>query len=149
MNVGYYTGADALTFADECSAIHRSAFSVSGMRGWTSEEIGALLQRESTFLLKTSYGFLLADLLVDEVEILTIAVSPDYQGQKLGRALMTKLDDFGTYRKVIKASLEVALDNFSAISMYKAFNFQKIAIRERYFKKENGSVDALMMSKIY
>ena len=77
MNVGYYTGADALTFADECSAIHRSAFSVSGMRGWTSEEIGALLQRESTFLLKTSYGFLLADLLVDEVEILTIAVSPD------------------------------------------------------------------------
>lgn len=148
MNVSYYSGTDALPFVDECAAIHNAAFSVSGARGWTADEIESLFKRETTFLLKTSHGFLLADLIIDEVEILTVAVLPDHQGRKIGRTLMTKLDDICACRKVNKLMLEVAIDNISAIRLYKAFNFQQITIRERYFKRVNGSADAVIMTKI-
>jgi len=133
MQVDYYSGRDAQSFAEECAAIHTAAFSAFGTRGWSTDEIKSLFERGTTFLLKNPHGFLIADLLINEVEILTIAVAPAHQGQKIGYALLRKL--------------EVAEDNFSAIGLYKGFNYQKFAIRESYFKRKNSSVAALLMSK--
>jgi len=149
MTVEYYAGAEALTFSDECARIHRAAFSASGARGWSAHELDSLLQRDSTFLLKTQQGFLLADLIGDEAEILTIAVAPNYQGQKIGRALMSKLDETCRYRNVNKCILEVAKDNSAAKNLYFAFNYHEIAIREGYFKRDNGEIDALIMIKTF
>ncbi len=149
MHVGYYVGADAFTFARECAAIHSAAFLPTGTRGWTTNEFESLFERDSTFLLRTSHGFLVADLIVDEVEILSIAVVPEHQGQKIGRALMTKLDSICTCRNVNKCLLEVASDNIAAISLYNMFGFRQFSIREGYFKRDNQYVSALMMTKTY
>jgi len=126
IHVDYYEGPDALPHAKDCAAIHKAAFS-------------------STFLLKAQYGFLLADLVVDEAEILTIAVAPDYQGQKIGRALMSNFDDICRYRNVNRCILEVAEDNYAAKNLYHMFNFEQFTLREGYFKRENSLISALVM----
>jgi len=145
IHVDYYEGPDALPHAKDCAAIHKAAFSASGARGWTETEFKSLLERHSTFLLKAQYGFLLADLVVDEAEILTIAVAPDYQGQKIGRALMSNFDDICRYRNVNRCILEVAEDNYAAKNLYHMFNFEQFTLREGYFKRENSLISALVM----
>lgn len=149
MGVIYYTGKEALTYVRECARLHSAAFSPLGARGWTANEFESLLRRGSTFLLKADHGFLLADLIADEVEILTVVVAPDHQGQSIGRALMSKLDETCRCRNVYKSNLEVAEDNNAAISLYIAFNYKQLAIRDGYFKRKSGAVAALVMTKLY
>lgn len=149
MNVLYFSGTEATQFSEECASIHQRAFSAKGERGWGSNEIESLFRRPSTFLLKAPNGFLLADLTGIEAEIITVAVHPHHQGQQIGSALMSKLDEICRCRNVIKCILEVAEDNDPAIKLYVAFDFEQFAIRKRYFKRQSDSVDALMMAKLY
>lgn len=149
MKVIYYSGADALSFAEECAEIHAAAFAVSGTRGWSVEEFTDLLQRKTVFLLRTPFGILIADLIVDEVEILTVAVHPDRQNNGIGTALLNKLDNECTFRNVTRCILEVAADNFAARSRYKAFSFNEIAIRDSYYSRGSNPVDAVVMEKVF
>ena len=149
MLVEYWAGADALPFSENCASIHTAAFLATGARGWTINEFEDLFRRESIFLLKTENGFLLADSILDEVEILVVAVDPSNQRQKIGHALMNKLDETNRCCNINRCILEVAEDNVAALNLYRAFNYRQFAIRESYFKTKNGPVAALMMSKTY
>lgn len=147
MSIRCLSGAPALLFSGACAEIHAAAFSPTGARAWSRDEIEALLHRDTTLLLFADHAFLLLEIIGSEAEVLTIAVDPRHQRQGLGRECLSTLIKLCVDREVIRCILEVATDNCAAIALYDAFDFRQIATRPRYFKRNNGSVDALLMEK--
>lgn len=75
-------------------------------------------------------------------DVQTIAINPEFQGQGLGRKLLTLLVETAKQRNALDVMLEVRFDNPTAISLYKSMGFITIHRRVGYYK---GGVDALIM----
>lgn len=80
---------------------------------------------------------------LDEVEILNIAVHPDYQGQGIGTDLMARVLLY--YADVRVYILEVAIDNVPAIQLYTSAGFEVVGIRPQYYNRPTGMVDGFIM----
>lgn len=75
----------------------------------------------------------------DDVEILTVATSPEFQRQGLAKQLLLEIDgDFNPATEK-RWLLEVAEDNYSAIHFYSSLGFSQIGIRKNYYKKFDGT----------
>ncbi len=79
----------------------------------------------------------------DQSDVQTIAVDPEFRGQKLGLALMQKLLDTAANLGAKENFLEVRADNPSAIGLYKKLGYQQIDVRRAYYQPDG--VDALIM----
>lgn len=123
-------------------AIHAKSFE----RGWQTSEFQSLLGDKTVkcFALRLStrritdqiVGFVLLRSVLDEAEILTIAVDPDYRKKGVGRALMEE-----TLRKLYadraaKLFLEVDANNQPALSLYTKLGFKKIGERQGYYRSD-------------
>jgi len=84
-------------------------------------------------------GYIVLHIILNEIEIANISVDKNSQGKKVG----FKLLDFvlNKYRGFI-FFLEVRVDNFRAIKLYKKFGFKKIGLRKDYYGKGK---DAILM----
>lgn len=81
----------------------------------------------------------------DAFHLMNLAVLPHARGLGLGRALM---DDFLAEARregAPDAWLEVAVTNEAALSLYRAYGFEDVRVRPRYYQPEG--VDALVMRK--
>ena len=78
-----------------------------------------------------------------EYEIHTIGVDPAFQGNGIGRAMMTRLLDFGGIDSVVY--LEVRTDNTPAIGLYSSFGFVTVGLRKRYYR--SSGADAFTMRR--
>ena len=89
------------------------------------------------------FGFILARRIVQECEILTFAVKPDFQGKGIGRLLLRRLLE----EMEIPIFLEVATDNLAAISLYESEGFEVLTVRRNYYEAEPGEArkDAYLM----
>jgi ribosomal-protein-alanine N-acetyltransferase len=67
-----------------------------------------------------------------EYEIHTIGVDPAYQGQGIGRRMMTELLDYAGADSVVY--LEVRTDNGPAIGLYTSLGFITVGLRKRYYR---------------
>ena len=90
-------------------------------------------------------GYLLATIIDDEAEILSIGVTPDRQRQGVGKRLLQRFFDYGASRNMAKALLEVAEDNVAALELYHDFGFAEFGLRKNYYKQGNQKIDAIMM----
>jgi ribosomal-protein-alanine N-acetyltransferase len=90
-------------------------------------------------------GYLLATIIDDEAEILSIGVTPDRQSQGVGKRLLQHFFDYGASRNMAKALLEVAEDNVAALELYHDFGFAEFGRRKDYYKQGNQKIDAIMM----
>ena len=90
-------------------------------------------------------GYLLATIIEDEAEILSIAVAPDLQGRGMGGALLQSLLDHGAVANVSQVTLEVAADNLPALGLYRNHGFAEFGRRKGYYKRGNQKFDAIMM----
>ena len=90
-------------------------------------------------------GYLLAMMIGDEAEILSIGVTPDRQRQGVGKRLLQHFFDYGASRNMAKAVLEVAEDNVPALGLYRDFGFAEFGRRKGYYKQGNQKIDAVMM----
>ena len=90
-------------------------------------------------------GYLLATIIGDEAEILSIGVTPDRQRQGVGKWLLQRFFDYGASRNMAKAVLEVAEDNLPALALYRNFGFAEFGRRKDYYKQGNQKIDAIMM----
>lgn len=70
----------------------------------------------------------------ERVEINNIEVEEQYRNMGIGTELLKKLTEL--VQKSI--SLEVRINNYNAIKLYKKFNFQEKAIRKRYYQGIDG-----------
>ncbi|MHA7188732.1 ribosomal protein S18-alanine N-acetyltransferase [Arthrobacter sp. MDT2-16] len=75
-------------------------------------------------------------------DIQTIGVLPRFEGQGIGRALLTELLDEARRRGAETVMLEVRADNPRAQELYSRFGFVKIHTRKRYYR---DGVDAWVM----
>lgn len=83
-------------------------------------------------------GYVSFSVVLDEGEILDIAVLPQYRRKGIGLALIESI-------KVPVLFLEVRESNKSAISFYKKIGFSAISTRSKYYK--NPTEDAVIMKK--
>jgi len=77
-----------------------------------------------------------------EYEIHTIGVDPAYQGQGIGRKMMTDLLDYAADGAVF---LEVRTDNEAAIALYESLGFVNVGLRRRYYRASGA--DAYTMRR--
>lgn len=79
---------------------------------------------------------------LDEGEITNVSVKKEYQGQKIGRALLEKLEAFARGKGVISYFLEVRESNERARALYESCGFSVISVRKNFYEEpvENGVV---------
>jgi ribosomal-protein-alanine N-acetyltransferase len=92
-------------------------------------------------------GFIILRASETQAEILTFAVHPAQRREGQGRALLDGALAELSERGVQTVFLEVAEDNQAAISLYRAAGFTGIGRRPAYYRRENGRVAALTLSK--
>jgi [ribosomal protein S18]-alanine N-acetyltransferase len=90
-------------------------------------------------------GYLLATMIDDEAEILSIGVTPDRQRQGVGKRLLEHFFDHGASRNMARVVLEVAENNAPALGLYRDFGFAEFGCRKGYYKQGNQKIDAIMM----
>lgn len=126
------------------AAIHASAF--DPRQAWSAEAIDGQLRVIGTLaLIHDAGGMALVRFVVDEAEILTLAVRPAARRHGVGRALMQTAMQLAQMRKVNAVYLEVSEANAPARRLYTALGFQESGIRRRYY--DDGS-DAIAMTAV-
>lgn len=86
--------------------------------------------------------------LFDEIEILDVAVAPDWRNQGLGAQLLQQV--FSQFPEdVARVLLEVRASNRPARALYRKLGFSEDGRRKNYYpKSDGGREDALLMSLI-
>ena len=102
------------------------------MAGWVGEEESSVL------------GFLVARRVVNEIEILNFAVSPEVRRRGMGAMLLKEALRWGTEFGAVQAILEVRASNSAALRFYERHNFQVVGRRARYYNEPTE--DALLLT---
>ena len=132
--------------APAMAAAHALAFDAS----WREDEFEDLLEGEGIygFLAEDDVplGVILCRVAIDEVEVLTLGVSPSARRNGVAQALMTAALAVARQRGAAQAFLEVAVDNEGAIALYERLGFHRAGKRLYYYDRgEAGRMDALVM----
>lgn len=132
--------------AVSCAALHRKCF--TSPRPWSEAEFAAYLVDPLIVFCGNASGFALGRVIVDEAELLTIAVDPKQRGVGIGTRLLGDFLTESQNRGAKTCFLEVAASNSAAIALYKASGFEESGRRSGYYRQQNGpAVDALLFSK--
>ena len=82
---------------------------------------------------------------LDESELLEIAVQPAMQGRGYGKALLAQAIALARRNGAVRMFLEVRESNARARKMYTSFGFEETGRRKNYYPTENGREDAILM----
>lgn len=88
-------------------------------------------------------GLVLWRRVLDEAEILTIAVLPPWRRQGLGGVLLRAAMNAVAQVGAISMFLEAAADNLPALELYRRHDFEQIGRRKGYY----GGIDALVLRR--
>ena len=83
--------------------------------------------------------------LVDNIDIVNIAVKGEFKRRGLAIALFQHVFTFARKNNFDKITLEVNTNNLAAINLYKKIGFKKLKKIKNYYKKSND--DAYLMQK--
>lgn len=84
---------------------------------------------------------------LDEGEVINIAVCEEVRRQGIGEALLKKLLEEAKARKITVIHLEVRASNKGARSLYEKYGFNAIALRKGYYHKPLE--DAVIMEWVH
>jgi ribosomal-protein-alanine N-acetyltransferase len=137
--------------ADDMARVHAALFQPA----WDAASLRRLLENTNavgfvaTQIAPTNVvGFILAHLVSDEAEILTLGVDPHWQRQGIGRALVEGLMRAAQRAEIGRVFLEVAEDNAAAKALYGSLGFEISGRRTGYYQRAGGrTVDAITMSR--
>jgi ribosomal-protein-alanine N-acetyltransferase len=120
---------------------------IFGENAWSIESFSRELALHFSRLLVAQInlefaGFALAWYIADEIQLLRIAVKPQYQRNKIGSLFIQHLIDLANNQN--KIVLEVADTNTSAIKFYTTLGFYSVGFRKNYYRFDN----AILMEKI-
>ena len=92
-------------------------------------------------------AFLLYTRLLDEANIDSVAVASSRQGRGCGRALLLAALNRMSEAGLQRCMLEVRESNLAARALYENNGFIVDGVRPRYYRTDQGSEDALLMSR--
>lgn len=87
----------------------------------------------AVFILTLPGAFLLGRTVLDEAELLTLAVAPEARRKGLARDLLTRFEAEAIQRGATRAFLEVAEENAAARALYHAAGWRQAGRRRGYF----------------
>jgi ribosomal-protein-alanine N-acetyltransferase len=90
-------------------------------------------------------GYTIYNIVVDEAEILNIAIHPEHQNKGHGRYLLEHLITIVS-ENAQRFFLEVRVNNASAIYLYENIGFVEVCQRKNYYQTALTSEDALLMA---
>lgn len=90
-------------------------------------------------------GYVGSQTVIDESDMMNIAVNPSFRRQGIGEKLILKLINALSERGSHSLSLEVRASNDPAISLYKKLGFIQVGRRPGYYR--NPKEDALILRK--
>ena len=93
----------------------------------------------------TVAGYVGSQSVLDQADMMNIAVHPDYRRQGIGRDLVLALADALKEKGVRGLMLEVRQSNAPAIALYEQLGFQQVGLRPNYYR--NPRENALIMRK--
>lgn len=82
---------------------------------------------------------------MDEVHLLNISISTEYQRQGLGAALLDEMLNVARGLNMQRVILEVRPSNMAALGLYRKAGFSELAVRRGYYPAANGREDAMVM----
>ncbi|HFR3475705.1 TPA: ribosomal protein S18-alanine N-acetyltransferase [Streptococcus suis] len=140
IEIKHYDGQENL--AEAVLAVMQSVYEQSP---WTLEQIASSMesQDEDYYLAyegQELVGFLAVQMVLDEMEILQIAVKADFQRLGIASQLMAAVMDWDG-----DIFLEVRESNSAAQALYTRQHFTKIGKRKNYYR--NPVEDAVMMKR--
>ena len=129
---------------DALAALHAEAFSAP----WDARAFADLLTQPGVLLRIEADGFILIRVVLDEAEILTLAVRPGARRQGLGRRLVERACVAAKDAGAAILFLEVAEDNAAARVLYARAGFVEIGRRKAYYASPDGRrIDALVLHR--
>jgi tRNA threonylcarbamoyladenosine biosynthesis protein TsaB len=134
------------THAEILSAIHSECFP----EGWSAESFATLLANpahEARLALGENdepEGFILASRIVDEAEIISLAVRPAFRRKGLATMLLARFSEELGSNATARIFLDVAATNYPAQALYQAAGFVISGRRKNYYS--NGD-DAILMHR--
>lgn len=129
--------------ASDLAAIHAEAFHAP----WDAAAFDSLLGQTGVFAIRARDGFILCRVVLDEAEILTLAVRPAARRAGLGARLTQAAAEGAARAGAGRLFLEVAEDNEAARALYARLGFEQIGRRRNYYEKSDASrVDALLLA---
>lgn len=97
------------------------ALEKAGEKAWVAEQNGAIV------------GFLVVRTMSDEMEILNLAVHPDFYRHGIGRELLQHAMSWAKENRVSRAFLEVRDSNSVAQQFYGSNGFSQTGVRPNYY----------------
>jgi ribosomal-protein-alanine N-acetyltransferase len=128
------------------SGVHHACFA----SGWSVDALDKLMVAPHTLGLGhvlpggALAGFILCSAVIDEAEILTLAVAPECRRHGLARALLEKALVVSAARGAKSLVLEVSQTNSPARGLYEASGFVETGRRPGYYTSQGGA-DALIL----
>ena len=86
--------------------------------------------------------------IVDEAHLTLLAVAPEYRRQGLGELLLLTLLKDAIATQLEWATLEVNVNNFGAINLYKKYGFQVAGTRKGYYQPAGDDASILWLKGI-
>jgi len=132
---------------DEVAALERACFPEPWSRNMLAEELDNAL---SAFLVALDgqgkvAGYAGLQVVLDEGNILNVAVKPEYRRRGVAKRLLQVFLDFAQANRLAFLTLEVRASNYSAIALYGSLGFRGAGRRRNYY--ECPREDAIIMTK--
>jgi len=119
------------------AALHKRCFTIP--RPWTVTEFSRMTTQFATKFHSSSHGFLLGRVLLEDAEILTLAVDPNHRRKGVARGLLDQFLSDVQSSGAQRAFLDVLHSNEAAKSLYFEAGFEQVHRRKGYFRAPDGS----------
>ena len=118
---------------------------------WSENSIASELDNRLSLWLvavdgDTVAGYIGSQSVLDEADMMNVAVHPDYRRQGIGRDLVLALADALKEKGIRGLMLEVRQSNAPAIALYESLGFCQVGLRPNYYR--NPKEDALILRKV-
>ena len=126
----------------EVATIEGMSFSMP----WSAESLELMLTDRASALVALEDGRVLGYVgmmcVLDEGQIINVAVHPDARRRGVGRSLMQAAEAYAKERGIVFLSLEVRESNIAARSMYSSLGWEEQGIRKGFYSHpvENACV---------
>lgn len=134
--------AGSATDADAVERVMNAAFDPRYGEAWTRSQCIGILAMPGVWLTLAKVGdaivgFALSRAILDEAELLLIAVDPAHRGSGVGGALLRSTIAACEDRGVKRLHLEVRANN-PAIALYTGHGFARAGVRRNYYRNRTG-----------
>lgn len=131
---------------EQLAEIHGRAMVVP--RPWSAVGFEAILKHPGRILSVHGAGFALGRVVLDEAELLTLAVEPKQQRKGIGRICLDSFHAEAREQGATRVFLEVAATNEPARALYLNAGYQEAGLRKEYYRAPDDSrIDAILMTK--